>query len=154
MSEFFLQGDVEAELGLDISPLCDRKTTSIPESQVGFIQYVVQPSFEVLGLCVSFVEETVLPLLRTNLDHWFAEQEGLKLVAADDEAAAELPSEPNKLDEPNSGEGAIEDENSHGGHSGSESYGSDFSEELDGKICGERDENQQSADCQQGQLET
>ena len=130
MDEFFLQGDVEAELGLDISPLCDRKTTSIPESQVGFIQYVVLPSYEVLGLCVAFVEQTVLPLIRANLDHWFAEQEGLKLVAATEEEEviapplSEIPSEHDGSEELR----ATDDGNGHSGHSGSESYGSDFSE--------------------------
>lgn len=33
--EFFRQGDKEAELGLPYSPLCDRKTTHVAESQVG-----------------------------------------------------------------------------------------------------------------------
>ena len=35
MEEFFKQGDKEKELGLDISPLCDRNTTQVPQSQIG-----------------------------------------------------------------------------------------------------------------------
>ena len=35
MEEFFKQGDKERELGLDISPLCDRDTTQVPQSQIG-----------------------------------------------------------------------------------------------------------------------
>ena len=35
MEEFFKQGDKERELGLDISPLCDRNTTQVPQSQIG-----------------------------------------------------------------------------------------------------------------------
>ena len=35
LEEFFKQGDVEAELGLQYSPLCDRHTTIVPQSQVG-----------------------------------------------------------------------------------------------------------------------
>uniref|UniRef100_A0A915KRJ2 PDEase domain-containing protein n=1 Tax=Romanomermis culicivorax TaxID=13658 RepID=A0A915KRJ2_ROMCU len=31
--EFWLQGDQERKMGLEISPLCDRKTTSVPKSQ-------------------------------------------------------------------------------------------------------------------------
>jgi 3'5'-cyclic nucleotide phosphodiesterase len=32
--EFFKQGDSEKEMGLDVSPLCDRDTVAIAESQV------------------------------------------------------------------------------------------------------------------------
>ncbi|XP_054334954.1 dual specificity calcium/calmodulin-dependent 3',5'-cyclic nucleotide phosphodiesterase 1A isoform X12 [Pongo pygmaeus] len=35
MEEFFLQGDKEAELGLPFSPLCDRKSTMVAQSQIG-----------------------------------------------------------------------------------------------------------------------
>ena len=35
MEEFFNQGDREKELGLNVSPLCDRNTTQIPQSQLG-----------------------------------------------------------------------------------------------------------------------
>uniref|UniRef100_A0A8C4EWM0 Phosphodiesterase n=1 Tax=Dicentrarchus labrax TaxID=13489 RepID=A0A8C4EWM0_DICLA len=35
MEEFFRQGDREAELGLPSSPLCDRKSTLVAESQIG-----------------------------------------------------------------------------------------------------------------------
>ena len=45
MEEFFKQGDKERELGLDISPLCDRNTTQVPQSQIGFIDYIVSPLF-------------------------------------------------------------------------------------------------------------
>ena len=41
--EFFLQGEKEKELGLDVSPGRDRNTTKIPTSQMAFIKYVVAP---------------------------------------------------------------------------------------------------------------
>ena len=34
MQEFFRQGDLEREQGMDISPMCDRHTASIEKSQV------------------------------------------------------------------------------------------------------------------------
>jgi len=34
MQEFFEQGDIEREQGLDISPMCDRHTATIEKSQV------------------------------------------------------------------------------------------------------------------------
>lgn len=35
LEEFFRQGDMERELGLPFSPLCDRNTTLVAESQIG-----------------------------------------------------------------------------------------------------------------------
>jgi calcium/calmodulin-dependent 3',5'-cyclic nucleotide phosphodiesterase len=49
MEEFFKQGEKEKELGLPCSPLCDRENTLVAESQIGFIQYIVEPSFVVMG---------------------------------------------------------------------------------------------------------
>jgi hypothetical protein len=46
--EFFNQGDEERKAGLAISPLCDRKTVDVNKSQIGFINFVVLPTFEVL----------------------------------------------------------------------------------------------------------
>lgn len=34
MEEFFRQGDLERERGMDISPMCDRHLASIEKSQV------------------------------------------------------------------------------------------------------------------------
>ncbi|KAH9283182.1 Calcium/calmodulin-dependent 3',5'-cyclic nucleotide phosphodiesterase 1C [Echinococcus granulosus] len=48
VEEFFNQGDREAALGLPCSPLCDRHTTMVPESQVGFINFIVVPTFQLL----------------------------------------------------------------------------------------------------------
>jgi len=55
MEEFFKQGDKEQELGLDFSPLCDRQTTVVPQSQIGFIDFIVAPIFEVCGDMISLV---------------------------------------------------------------------------------------------------
>lgn len=46
--EFFNQGDIEKCKKLPISMLCDRETTSISKSQIGFINFVVKPTFEVI----------------------------------------------------------------------------------------------------------
>ncbi|XP_043244133.1 calcium/calmodulin-dependent 3',5'-cyclic nucleotide phosphodiesterase 1A-like isoform X3 [Amphibalanus amphitrite] len=49
LDEFFLQGDKEKQLGLPVSPLCDRATTLVPQSQIGFIEFIVEPSMSVCG---------------------------------------------------------------------------------------------------------
>ena len=35
MEEFFRQGEMEKDLGLSFSPLCDRENTLVAESQIG-----------------------------------------------------------------------------------------------------------------------
>ncbi|ESO12607.1 hypothetical protein HELRODRAFT_62653, partial [Helobdella robusta] len=49
MEEFFRQGDQEEQLSLPVSPLCDRRNTLVAESQIGFIDFIVDPSLQVLG---------------------------------------------------------------------------------------------------------
>jgi hypothetical protein len=43
MDEFWAQGDKEKEMKLPISFLCDRNTTKVPNSQIGFIDGIVLP---------------------------------------------------------------------------------------------------------------
>jgi len=58
MEEFFVQGDREKELGLEYSPLCDRHNTMVPQSQIGFIDYIVLPTLTVLGDTVDLILST------------------------------------------------------------------------------------------------
>ncbi|XP_075286626.1 dual specificity calcium/calmodulin-dependent 3',5'-cyclic nucleotide phosphodiesterase 1A isoform X4 [Opisthocomus hoazin] len=60
MEEFFRQGDKEAALGLQFSPLCDRKSTLVAQSQIGFIDFIVEPTFSLL---TDSMEKIVLPLI-------------------------------------------------------------------------------------------
>lgn len=60
MEEFFRQGDKESEMGLPFSPLCDRKSTLVAQSQIGFIDFIVDPTFSVL---TDVAEKIVLPLV-------------------------------------------------------------------------------------------
>jgi cAMP-specific phosphodiesterase 4 len=46
--EFFNQGDLEKQNGMPISMLCDRTTVKINKSQMGFINFVVIPQFEMM----------------------------------------------------------------------------------------------------------
>lgn len=46
--EFFLQGDLEKKLSLPVSLLCDRETTNINKAMIGFINFVVGPTFDIL----------------------------------------------------------------------------------------------------------
>lgn len=53
--EFFNQGDIEKETGREVSFLCDRNTTNINSAQVGFIKFVIIPSFDLL---VNLIPDT------------------------------------------------------------------------------------------------
>ncbi|XP_038862460.1 calcium/calmodulin-dependent 3',5'-cyclic nucleotide phosphodiesterase 1A-like [Salvelinus namaycush] len=64
MEEFFRQGDKEVALGLPFSPLCDRKATMIAQSQIGFIDFIVEPTFSVL---VDTTEKIITPLIEDTL---------------------------------------------------------------------------------------
>jgi hypothetical protein len=46
--EFFVQGDYEKKLGLEISNFCDRNTTNVNKAMVGFISFVVGPTIDTL----------------------------------------------------------------------------------------------------------
>eukprot|EP00158_Paraphelidium_tribonemae_P009356 Partr_v1_DN28842_c4_g1_i2_m33960 putative Phosphodiesterase len=68
LSEFFRQGDREKELGLPISPYCDRENTNVPSSQIGFINFICYPSFDALnGFCPL---PTILENIKANLHVW------------------------------------------------------------------------------------
>ncbi|KAK0155349.1 Calcium/calmodulin-dependent 3',5'-cyclic nucleotide phosphodiesterase 1C [Merluccius polli] len=57
---FSSQGDKEADLGLPFSPLCDRNSTMVAQSQIGFIDFIVEPTFTVL---TDMTEKIVKPLI-------------------------------------------------------------------------------------------
>ncbi|XP_062524342.1 dual specificity calcium/calmodulin-dependent 3',5'-cyclic nucleotide phosphodiesterase 1A isoform X1 [Bombyx mori] len=63
LDEFFLQGDKERDLGLPFSPLCDRNNTLVAESQIGFIEFIVEPS---MGVCADMLECILGPLHSGN----------------------------------------------------------------------------------------
>lgn len=70
LSEFFAQGDLEAEKGLPVSLLCDRNSTDLASSQRDFISFIVLPAFEVLGSIIPEVKRIVVPQLLQNLEYW------------------------------------------------------------------------------------
>lgn len=61
--EFFNQGDLEKKSSLPVSLLCDRETTNVSKSQIGFINFVVKPLFN----CVMSLAPEIKPY-QENLD--------------------------------------------------------------------------------------
>ncbi|XP_030383379.1 calcium/calmodulin-dependent 3',5'-cyclic nucleotide phosphodiesterase 1 isoform X2 [Scaptodrosophila lebanonensis] len=64
LEEFFRQGDLEQELGLPFSPLCDRKNTLVAESQIGFIDFIVDPSMTIFSDMLEYILAPIAPVLK------------------------------------------------------------------------------------------
>ncbi|XP_032595164.1 calcium/calmodulin-dependent 3',5'-cyclic nucleotide phosphodiesterase 1 isoform X3 [Drosophila grimshawi] len=66
LEEFFRQGDLEKELGLPFSPLCDRKNTLVAESQIGFIDFIVEPSMSIMSDMLEHILAPIAPVIKTK----------------------------------------------------------------------------------------
>jgi hypothetical protein len=69
-NEFWALGDRERQLGMALSPLCDRdKDCDVPKSQVGFFTFVCVPFYSVVA---DLIDPTMLPWRRVqdNLQAW------------------------------------------------------------------------------------
>ena len=70
MEECYQQGDKEESLGLEISPMCDRKNAKpIPAGQIGFYKFVAGP---LMGELHSFFPELAenAKQYEDNLERW------------------------------------------------------------------------------------
>lgn len=74
--EFWLQGDEERRLGLAISPLCDREAgmASMPQGQLGFINFVVRPLYNPLAELVSELAQ-MQDQMAQNVQFWEEKKE-------------------------------------------------------------------------------
>jgi len=70
LEECFAQGDREDELSLPISPLCDRQTVKKAESQISFLQFVIQPTYALVGEVIPRVKKDILPMVEWNVKYW------------------------------------------------------------------------------------
>ena len=73
-----LTGRGKIQLGIALSPLCDRYTGSnVPESQIGFFIYICVPFYSIVA---DLIDPTMLPWLRVqeNLHSWELENSALK----------------------------------------------------------------------------
>ena len=68
--EFFKQGRMEEQMGYPISPNCNENTTSMASCQIGFIKFIVMPTFKVLGTLLPEVEDIVCKQLQLNFEYW------------------------------------------------------------------------------------
>ncbi|XP_050098838.1 cAMP-specific 3',5'-cyclic phosphodiesterase-like isoform X3 [Anopheles aquasalis] len=72
MEEFFRQGDRERATGMDVSPMCDRRSATVESSQVGFIDYIVHPLWEAWAELVRPDAQDILDRLEENRAYYQA----------------------------------------------------------------------------------
>ena len=69
--EFFRQGDLERELGLGLTPICDRFNVTVAKVQVGFYTFVVEPLFNEWDRFLSNdLSKEMLCHFRSNQTKW------------------------------------------------------------------------------------
>ena len=56
-NEFFTQGDLEKSNKLPVSVLCDRECTNISKSQLGFINFIVLPTFDCILMMIPEISK-------------------------------------------------------------------------------------------------
>jgi hypothetical protein len=66
--EFHNQGDKEKELSLPISFLCDRTTSNLPSSQVGFIAGLVLPTFQLVSKLLPLSDHYIDYILNSKIE--------------------------------------------------------------------------------------
>jgi len=87
--EFWIQGDLEKSMNLQVSFLCDRLTADVPKSQIGFLNFIILPSFDIL------IE--LFPNLSYLIDNINGNIEQWKLMLEKKESEKEAEKEKEKL---------------------------------------------------------
>lgn len=70
--EFYRQGDEEKKRKLAISPFMDRSKANLPQSQVGFLDFLVIPMFTIWVKFLDLEDDTcpLMKQLLSNKQHW------------------------------------------------------------------------------------
>ncbi|OWZ24815.1 PhosphoDiEsterase [Phytophthora megakarya] len=78
VEEFFVQGEMEKQLGLPVSPFMDRDTIVIKKMQVGFADFIVSPLFSVWAQILVNVNSSAYRMLLANREFWASLSEDFK----------------------------------------------------------------------------
>jgi len=90
--EFFKQGDLERNRGLEISMFCDRDTADVPKGQVTFLSVICKPMYETWTEYLKSEEVIVncRTQLERNLEYWENRASGKRAASPDDSKPAKL----------------------------------------------------------------
>ena len=79
------KGDAERELGIPFSPLCDRETTLVSQSQIGFIDFIITPTYillcQLFSAVNSMLETKAIEILKTDIEEKVEDDEVLRKVS-------------------------------------------------------------------------
>ena len=83
--EFFLQGDLERDLGMEISTYCDRNSADIVKSQITFLSLICRPMIEAWTdfLKTDEINFSCKEQMDRNLDYWENRARGRRSVTPD-----------------------------------------------------------------------
>ena len=91
MSNYFINlstGKIEEAQGLPISPLCDWRTVKKEDSQIGFLKFVIRPTYALLGDIIPKVQTDIMPIIEENIKYWTLEKSRHSLHDAKTKIAA------------------------------------------------------------------
>eukprot|EP01060_Flectonema_neradi_P008776 TRINITY_DN16286_c0_g1_i1.p1 TRINITY_DN16286_c0_g1~~TRINITY_DN16286_c0_g1_i1.p1 ORF type:complete len:703 (+),score=115.79 TRINITY_DN16286_c0_g1_i1:727-2835(+) len=80
MTEFWCQGDVQKQLGLAVSPMCDVDTIDVAKCQLGFLGMMVKPIYDTLSNWFVFEEHS--DNLMKNIALWSSVEKSSEAEAA------------------------------------------------------------------------
>jgi len=78
LQEFFDQGDELKQRNMSLPPLSNRTTTNIPDSQIGFIAYLVKPLYESISNCLS----SMAPVIAARAKHGSSYIQGVQTASS------------------------------------------------------------------------
>lgn len=78
VEEFFVQGELEKQLGLPVSPFMDRDTIVLKKMQVGFADFIVAPLFSMWAQILASVNSGPYQILLGNREFWASLSEDFK----------------------------------------------------------------------------
>lgn len=79
--EFFRQGDLEKKMGIAVSAMCDRDVTNVNKCMIGFINFIVMPTIDLLHSILPEIpeySENIRQNLKKHESLWEIDQEKMK----------------------------------------------------------------------------
>ena len=91
-SEFFQQGDIERNRGLEISMFCDRESADVPKGQITFLSVICKPMYEAWMEYLKSPEVTrdCRDQLDRNLAYWEKRANGHRSITPEDDKPVKL----------------------------------------------------------------